>query len=222
MPTRLELNYRYDKYIQAFSDANIISVGDESVNKPTKKTIKDEDFNVEIRDASIDGSHQLLLSYDDSRAGIRYLSPDLLTWLPTKLTEVLQVNVCKDHEEYWWFTHDFIRAFSEDNPLFPNELIDNFELLLHLVVAKPNFSIHRHSQSLSKIVQNSKILATYLAYPTLEAFVKIACRRDITLNGEIKPGRRIRELTPAHRREYRENECSQVGTLLWHLETEVA
>lgn len=225
MATRLELNYRYDRYIKSFAEGNLISFKGEEVDRPTKRTIQDDEFNIDIRNTSVDGSHQLLLTNDSRRSGIRYLSPDQLSWLAVKLTEVLQVNVCEDHEEFWWFTHDFARAFSEKYGLFPVGLIDNLELLIRLVLSIPVGGITPVMRRVNEILYESKTLASYLSYPTLEGFVKVACRYDIKINGEIRKGRRIRELTPPDERKFKTAEdgiCSNLGMLLWHLETEVS
>ena len=226
MVSRWELNHRYDKYIESIENANLIAVNDEQVDRPTQETIQQDDINLDVRDTSVNNSHKLLLSYDDSRAGIRFLSHDILTWLPVKLTDVLGVNVCRDHEEYWWFTHDFSRAFTEETQLFPVGLIDNFELLIRLVLSVPPMGWSTEQKQSREILMEAKTLATYLAYPTLEGFVKIACRRDIRLNGKIREGRAIRRLTQPDCREYMSHDdgdgvCSNIGMLLWHFETEI-
>ena len=226
MVSRLELVSRYDQYIEAMASSNLIAVEGENVDLPTKRSIQDENFNLDMRNVSINESHKLLLTNDNRRSGIRYLSPDILTWLPIKLTEVLQANVCEDHEEFWWFTHDFARAYSEKFGLFPEGLIDNLELLVRLVMVDPLFGRSPKARSANKILWEAKTLASYLAFPTLEGFVKVACRHDIKLNGEIKEGRKIRKLTPPRKREFQSSEdgdgiCSNLGMLLWHLETEV-
>lgn len=227
MVSRLELGYRYDQYIEAMAGSNLIGVENEAVDLPTKRSIQNDDFNLDIRNASVNESHKLFLTNDDRRAGIRYLSPDILTWLPIKLTEVLQVNPCEDHEEYWWFTHDFARAFSEKFGLFPEGLVDNLELLVRLVLSEPVFGWSSETVQANKILWEAKTLASYLAFPTLEGFVKIVCRHDINLNGKIKEGRKIRKLTPPDKREFKlyddgDGICSNLGMLLWHLETEVS
>lgn len=227
MVSQLELEFRYNKYLESFEDANLIGYQGESVDKPTKRNIQDEDFNIEIRNASINGSKNLLLANDTRRAGIRYLPPDLLAWLPVKLTNVLQANICKDHREFWWFTHDFARAFNEETELFPKGLIDNLELLIRLITSEPIFGYSKQMRRVREIMDQSKTLAAYLAYPTFEGFVKVACNNDIKLNGEIREGKKIRRLTRPDKREYFHHDdgdgiCSNLGMLLWHLETEVA
>lgn len=227
MVSRWELEYRYDKYIESMANSNLISIGDENVDYPTQKSIQDDKFNIDIRNVSVNNSHQLLLTHDDRRAGMRFLPPNILTWLPVKLTEVLKANVCEDHAEFWWFTHDFTRAFSEKVGLLPEDLIDNLELLIRLVLSEPLMSMSSEAKKTNQILWEAKTLASYLALPTLEGFVKVACRQDIRLNGKIKIGRRIRKLTPPDIRKYQTHKegdgiCSNLGMLLWHLETEVA
>lgn len=227
MVYRAELKYRYDKYIDEFAQANVIASGGESIDEPTKKAIQDEEFGLDIRNVSVNGSDNLLLSNDNRRAGIRSLPPDLLNWLPIKLTDVLKVNVCADHEELWWYTHDFTRAFSEVYGLFPEGLVDNFELLIRLVLSNPPSGFTPEQIRHSKILWEAKTLAAYLSYPTLEGFVKVACRHDIAMDGKIKDGKRIRKLTSPEQRVFQYHDdgqgiCSNIGMLLWHLETEVA
>lgn len=227
MISKLELNYRYDKYVNIFRESDIIKYNGESIDLPTKRAIQDDDFGVEIQGTSVNGSDKLLLANDDRVAGIRYFSPDLLAWLATKLTDVLKANICEDHLEYWWFTHDFTRAYNEFDGLFPEELIDNIELLIRLVTYSPSIPVFSTNREAEIILRDAKTLASYLSYPTLEGFVKSACRKDIQLNGVIKEGRRIRKLSPPNKRRYMYPDdgkgiCSNLGMILWHLETEVA
>ena len=226
MVTRLELQYRYDKYVEAFSTSNILSINDEDVDFPTKKSIQNDDVNIDIRNTSVNGSENLLISNNDRGTSIRYFPPRLLTWLPVKLTEVLKVNVCEDHEEFWWFTHDLARAYSERFGLIPEELVDNLELLIRLVLSEPMPGLSPSARRVNKILWESKTLASYLAFPTFEGFAKVACRHDIKMNGEIRDGRRIRELTPPNVWSFKTSEdgdgiCSNIGMLLWHLESMV-
>lgn len=155
------------------------------------------------------------------------MSPDIITLLPIKLTEILKSDISIDHEEYWWFTHDFSRAYAEEFGIFPEGLIDNLELIIRLVLAAPLMGFSSSKRRADQILWEAKTLASYLAYPTLEGFAKVACRRDIKLNGEIRRGRKIRKLTNPDRKEYKHHDdgngiCSNIGMLLWHLETEVA
>lgn len=225
MVSKLELNYRYDKYLQIFKDQNVISIGGEGVDFPMKRSMNSDDMNVDIREMSINDSDKLLLSHNSGSPSIRHLPPHLLKWLAVKLTEVLKTNYCKDQTEYWWFTYEYSKAHSEYYDLFPKGLIDNFELLIRLVLADP---IGKMGGKPNKILSESKTLASYLAFPTLEGFAKIACRYDINMDGEIKDGKKIRELTSDPRRyEYQTSEddndiCSNLGQLLWHLETVVS
>jgi|GEM_PF-3278313 len=227
MVSKTEISVRYDRYLKSFSDAKLIKYGEEDVDRPTKKSLTDEEFGIDIRDASINGSRDILLSYDERRAGIRYLSPELYPWIAVELTEVLQANVCADHEAYWWFTHDFARAVSEESEIFSRGLIENLELIIRLVLSQPLFGFSPEKKSANEILWEAKTLATYLAYPTLEGVVKNACRRDIGMGGEIKDGRRIRKLGPNrtfmdYADENGDGIYSNFGGLLWHLEKEVA
>ena len=77
MVTRLELQYRYDKYVEAFSTSNILSINDEDVDFPTKKSIQNDDVNIDIRNTSVNGSENLLISNNDRGTSIRYLPPRL-------------------------------------------------------------------------------------------------------------------------------------------------
>lgn len=227
MVSRFELKYRYQKYVDVVRESDLIGHNGESVDEPTKRAINRDDFNLDMRDVSVNGSEELLLENDGRRAGIRYMSPVQLAWLSTELTNLLKVNVCKDHQEYWWFTHDFLRAYNQENEIFPIGLVENFELLIRLVMSEPLMGISQKKRKANRILWESKTLASYLAYPTLEGFVKVACRRDIKLNGEIREGRKIRKLTNPGNRVFKGHNdgdgiCSNLGMLLWHLETEIS
>jgi len=227
MASWLEIKYRYNKYLKSIEEADLIAINNESIDLPTKKSIQDEDVDFQISHTSVDGSRNLLLSVDDRRAGIRYLSPSKYGWLAVKLTEVLKANRSEDHDAFWWFTHDFLRAYNENTNLFPEELVDNLELLIRLMIVNPLIGQSPHHRQVNEVLWEANVLATYLAYPTLEALVKVACRRDIDISGKIRQGRKIRQLLPEHRREFKHHDdgngtCSNLGMLMWHLETEVA
>lgn len=223
MVSRFEISYRYDKYLEVLKETNLLSIGDEEIDYPTKRSIQEDGVDIVMQDVSVNDSHRLLLEYDDRRAGVRFLPPSTLSWLSIKLTELLWGDLSKDQEEYWWFTHDFSRAYNEKVGLFNEGLLDNFELLVRLVMTAPIM----HPPKIREIIAESRTLATYLAYPTLEGFVKTACRRDIKMNGEIRKGRKIRRLLADETKcEYLHGDdgdgvCSNLGMLLWHLETEI-
>lgn len=225
MESRLHLTYRYHEYIRLFKNSNFIGYKGETVEKPTKKSMVDDDFNIEIQNTSVDGSRKLLIENDDRHPGIRYLDPDTLTWLPIILTNVLEVNPCDDHYSFWWFTHDFARAYSERHGILPIALIDNLELMIRLISANPLMGTSPEARQVNEILWESKVLAAYIGYPTLEGVAKLACRRDIKMNGEIRNDRKIRRLSDD--REYMyygdgDGICSNVGMLLWHFEKEIA
>lgn len=227
MVSRFEIRSRYDQYTTAVAEANLISVGDESVDFPMKESYQNESFNAELRDISVNDSHNLLITNSDKRAGIRYMSPSLLVWLPVGLTEVLRVGICEDHEAYWWFTHDFSRAHAERYTIFPEPLIDNLELMIRLLTVSPaSYSPPFTPETINDIIWQSNTLAAYIGFPTLEGFLKVACRRDIKMNGEIREGHKIRKLTMPHVHEYKHHDdgdgiCSNIGMLMWHFEREV-
>jgi len=198
----------------------------ESVESPTKKAIQDDDFELVVTDMSVLGSENLLIENDNVIHDIEYLDLDTISWLPIQLTKLLQGNLCADHRGYWWFTHDWARSYNQKNELFPEGLLDNLELIIRLLTSSRLDVTSSEEEVADQILRESTTLATYLSYPTLEGFVKVACSRDIKLNGEIKQGRKIRKLSDSKSPQYRhyndsKDVCSNIGTLLWHLETEI-
>lgn len=225
MVSRSELDDRYSRYLNLIRNANAVSLGGDDPAMFTKQAVQQD--NVYVEDVSIEFSNtqELLIESGSGTAGIQYQSPDLLAYLAVKLTNILQVQICDDHKAYWWFTHSFAKKASEEYGWFPEELVYNLGIVIHLTTlgTPPSDS---HEEAVDAIMRSSKILATYLAYPTLEGFAKVACRRDIEMDGTIREGRRIRKLTQPDRRVFmtkdNDQEISNFAMLLWHLETEVA
>lgn len=225
MPSRIGIGLRYREYTSIFERNPIASISGKETSRLTKESVRNEDVDIHVQEMSINGSDRLLVEGGDNSAGMSYLSPTDYVWIASPLTNLLQYHISKDHIEYWWFTHDFLRAFNEENETVPEELIKNLELLIRLVVNTGGMAWNLDGNT-NEILRHSEILATYLGYPTLEGFVKCKCSTDIDMDGNIREGRKIRELGPRGCTDYKHHDdghgiCSSLGMLLWHLETEV-
>jgi hypothetical protein len=225
MPSRIDIELRYREYSSILERNPVASISGEETSKLTKESVQSEDMNIHVQDMSINGSNQLLVEGGENSAGMRYLSPTDYVWIASPLTRLLQYQISKDHIEYWWITHDFLYAFNDRVGVVPSELVKNLELLIRLVINAEDM-MWNLSKNTNEILRHSEILATYLGYPTLEGLVKCKCSDYIDMDGNIRKGRKIRELGPRGQTNYKYHDdghgiCSSLGMLLWHLETEV-
>jgi hypothetical protein len=226
-----KIGWMYDKYVEQFEKYRALVVGDENATKLTQFMIQgDHDVGLDNFRLSVDNSDEFLINGHPYFPEVQDLPLEILCWLPIGLTKILQVQVTEDHTDYWWYTYSFAKAYDDETGLFPDGLIDNFELLIHLVSMRldPQFRLSI-DEPYKVVLSNSRILATYLGYPTLEGLVKFACRRDIRMDGKIQNGKKIRKLGHPDSRDYYHHSnspgsgiCSNLGALLWHYETEVA
>lgn len=221
------INFLYSHYVRNFDDENVIKIEGTDTNKPLKETMQGNS-GIEMHRISTPRSQECLLEENSSLAGIRYLSPETLSWLPIGLTRLLQVQISEDHEEYWKSTYEDLVDANKKREILPDRLIENFGLMVNLVLYTDFPPIQNNSDPIDEhaILDNTKLLANYLGFPTLEGFAKVLCSEDIKMDGTIRPGRKIRRLGPADSREYYTQEtgddrCSNLGAILWHYETEV-
>lgn len=239
MVSKWRISWMYDKYIEIFENTGIIGYNNQTVHKPNKFSIENSNFNIDMRNTSVNNSDDFLIEKNGRLIDIHQLPISTLCWLPIGLTKILQIQITLDHEKYWWFTYSFVSAYNEQRELFPRDLIDNFELLVRLILLEDtvgvggNFDIPitmlDSNGDIDTVLNNTNVLATYLGYPTIEGFTKIACQEDIEIDGTIKPGKKIRKLGPPKHREYytpstkkEDGICSNLGALLWHYEKEIA
>lgn len=224
MIERWKLDWLYQRYVDIFEENKFIRIGGEDVGKFNQYLIQNEGVNVDIRDTTVNNSDEFLLEKNENLPNIDQLPPDILCWLPIGLTRLLQTQITEDHTEYWWFTYANLKSTNERMEIISPELIENFELMLDLVLVKRDpVVLDQLEDEYRNITSNSNVLATYLGYPTLEGFIKTACRKDIDIGGKVRQNRRIRKLGPREQRDYYspEDTCSDLGSLIWHLETEV-
>lgn len=198
----------------------------EDVDRPLKNTIN-QDSNSSIQNNHIIGLDDHLLEGFNSPPVTRYLPPRELAWLPVGLTYLLQIQLTKDNIEHWKITYEMLLEMNDEHDLIPPDLVENFRLLIDLIVHGDSIQsfdeIEIHKKN---ILRQSKLLATYVGYPTLEGFVKVVCSDDINIDGTLTSGGRIRRLGPRNKHDYYErpaqHRCSNLGALLWYLETRVA
>ena len=131
------IDWMYDKYVEMFADSGMIDVDGQDGSKSTQHMIQEgEDLGFASLDLSINNSNQFLIYGDNNLPDIGWFPLELLCWLPIGLTRILQIQVTEDHEQYWWYTYAFVKAYNEEADLFPDDLINNYELLIRLVTSE--------------------------------------------------------------------------------------
>lgn len=216
MATWQQIRFNYRLYTSQFSERGGVSIA--GMDKPTKES-RQTNMNLRMQvETPLD--REYLIQANDRRHDIRYLSPEMLNRLPIGLTHLLQIQITEDHIEYWKHTLSELREHNTESESVNEHLVENFSLLVDLLTLPLTISQNIDNEQAARVLSSPNILAGYLSYPTLEGFLKEICSKDINMDGKVKPGRKVRKLSPT--REYHTQECSDIGSLLWHLETEVA
>ncbi|MGQ5517873.1 hypothetical protein [Halococcus saccharolyticus] len=212
-----EIERRYHNYHQRYpSDSRLeIRIGDqESVDYPLKWGITNGVSSV--FDSNEFPTDNVLLSFDNSVEDIGELSPKKLLKLAIPLTRVGQAKITEDHREYWRESYRQVRPRGSEGTQYFDQMV-KMSTVLSCIMSAP--------EEESFLGANSHLLANYLVYASLEAFLKEISREDICFDGRLKPEGRIRRLSQGEEYyTYSEDEdtyVSSIGALLLHVEREV-
>jgi hypothetical protein len=172
------------------------------------------------------------LTKKNTLPAITDLSLRNLERFPILLIKLLWVQVSDENKEYWRFTYMVFTDLYESpgSELRLTQMV--IEFLFNLALC-PESQIPRPQSNQSKnsnrhhilnILSNSKHLATFVAYPALESYIKHRCKDDIEMDGTVKNNNTVRNFSPYNDRDYYQkgNRCSSLRDLLIHFENEVA
>jgi hypothetical protein len=228
----------YDVYLDKFARSGVVSIGDdqsESNPFPLKSSIAAEPESFQANyfgRISMGAEKQHFLTKNNSLPTISDLSLRNLERLPILLIKTLWVAISDENFEYWKLTYDVFSSLHLHNNPDNMSINTSITLLFNLALSSinPIPSGHLKPASTSKadhsrdVLNNTKFMAAFVAYPTLEAFLKSKCTSDIGADGKVKHDQTVRDYSPQNDRDfYNEGDrCSSLRDLLIHFEYEVA
>jgi hypothetical protein len=209
----------YSEYYNSYPDDNNININfsDHSADYPLRYGISNGiEMIIDSIEYPIDTKY--LLQLNDELPDIDELSDETMGNLPIQLTKIAQVKVTEDHREYWKETYR--RA---DDYFGGSDEYDNFLRLFKIATVLACWQTSTPKGEDATFVQKeSYLIVSYIIYPLLESLAAGLCGGDINpVTGEVKPGKKVRKLCQSVEY-YTENDTvSNVGALLYHIESEV-
>lgn len=211
-----EIEDRYEAYLEIYpEDTSFEFHNEEAVNYPLKWAHRTGTPLVIDATEPIDTDY--LVSFDSSFPGFDQFSLREKADLPILLTKLGQVKSTQDHREYWQY------SFKELNNFFgssTDEYDNVLEILETAVVLACSVSAEESNPTF--LEKKSYFLATYVTFPLIETLLKGFCEDDIRIDGTVKSGRKVRRLGSDDSYFTEGDICSDIGSLLFHLEEEVA
>lgn len=220
MVSRHEVESRYRSYVEDYPENTELAFESENDTKyPLRdRALGGNTFASVFRNQFANES-AYLFELDDRVPSIHGLPVKLLPIVATELNRVLLVQITHDHLIFWEYTHQFISHEDTIGSEFPEYLVDMFSSVLELTHPDSNMTE-------LEIGHRKEAAACYFGYPLLEAIAKWFASDYINFDGTIKTDREIRQLgggtygPPDDPNEA--DECSDIGSLLYHIEKEVA
>lgn len=227
----------YETYLERFAESGFISVqvgeDEETSPYPLKNSIAEEPESFQanyFEDLYIGVEDDFYLTKENTLPEITDLSTRNLERLPILLTKLLRVSVNEDMKEYWRLTHNkFRELYDGTDPEFRSVSL-SIDLLFYLILssseAPPIYSKLDNSEKnhSHEVLSNTNFIAAFVAYPTLEAYIKYQCIDDIGMDGTVKEDETVQDFSPHNDRDFYEKGdiCSSLRDLLIHFEQEIA
>lgn len=212
-----ETEERYDTYIESYPEESILDVQYEGevVDYPLKWAHQTGTPVVIDVVELIDTEY--LISFDQDFPGYDQFSLREKADFPILLTRLGQVKSTQDHHQYWQYSfEEFYDFFGRNTDQYDNVL----KILQTAVVL--SCAVTAEEAHPSFFEEKSYLLSTYVTFPLLETLLKGFCEEDIRMDGTVKAGCRVRRLG-SEDSHYEENKiCSDLGSLFFHLEEEIA
>ena len=207
---------RYDEYLRAYPEESSFQFQtDETIDYPLKWA--HQAGTPLVLDAREPIDTEYLVSYDESFDGFDQFHLEGKADLPILLTKLGQVKSTADHRAYWTYSFEEINDFFGSNTDQYENVLDILETAVEL-----SCTVTAGNPDPSFLEEKSYFLASYVTFPLIETLLKGFCEEDVRMDGIVKPGRRVRRLgsTDSY---YEEGDiCSDIGSLFFHLEKEIA
>lgn len=207
---------QYDSYLRAYPEESSFEFqADKKIDYPLKWAHQTgTPLVLDVREP-IDTEY--LVSFDESFDGFDQFHLEGKADLPILLTKLGQVKSTVDHRAYWKYSFEELNDFFGSNTDQYKNVLDILETAVAL-----SCTVTSENPLPSFFEKKSYFLASYVTFPLIETLLKGFCEEDIRMDGTVKSGRRIRRLGSADSY-YGEGEiCSDIGSLFFHMEEEVA
>jgi hypothetical protein len=148
-----------------------------------------------------------------------------LAWLPVGLTYTIKICQNVDHEALWKESAEIANAFHGEDAPFDESISTGFETLVRTALTSPwngdstQISDWELRSNIHHILRHAQDMARYMAFPLIEAIVKVLIKEDISRDGIVREGKKVRKYNGWYTED---EEVSNLGHLLYHLESEVA
>lgn len=228
----------YETYLRKFAKSGAISIeadNSETRHYPLKSSIAAEPKSFQANyfgEVLIGEEDKHFLTRDNTLPAITDLSLRNLERLPIMLIKILWVAISDENKEYWKFTYDVFTILYDGTDREIMSIKLTIRILFHLVLSSEgpmpplNFmkSITSSNDHTMEVLNNSKRIAAFVAYPALESFLKFKCDSDIEPDGTVRKDQTIRDYSPRNERDFynKGDQCSSLRDLLIHFENNVA
>lgn len=207
---------RYEDYLRAYPEESSFEFQiDETIDYPLKWAHRTG--TPLVLDAREPIDTEYLVSFDESFDGFDQFYLGGKADLPILLTKLGQVKSTADHRVYWKYSFEEINDFFGSNTDQYENVLDILETAVAL-----SCTVTTENPDPSFFEEKSYFLASYVTFPLIETLLKEFCEEDIRMDGTVKPGRRIRRLGSADSYYEEGDICSDIGSLFFHMEEEVA
>lgn len=209
----------YSDYYTQYPDESLINIEfpNQSVDYPLKYALNN---GIEIVIDSIEEGidTQYLLQLNPELPDFEDLSDEVMSNIPVELTKIAQIKVTEDHREYWKETYRRAESYFGSSDEY-----DNFLDLLKIVTVLACWRTTNSKNDDSGFIRdNSYLIVSYLLFPLLESLAAGLCSEDIDpITSEVREGRRVRKLCQDVEYYTEEDVVSDIGALLYHIESEV-
>lgn len=214
----------YNVYLEKYPDFQKVQT---PYDYPLQEVyLSDDGPYVHIQNVLGQLEHACFVELRDDVPNVSDLPMEDLAWLPIGLTDILRVQRGPDHDALWKTTANCLPHLNSGNNLFPEQLAQNFETIVRVMLCSDwetdssNDDDWSDEANRAHLQDRASLLARYLAFPTLEGMTKCLMKRDITIDGDVRPGQEVLSYSGD---DYTEGDkVSVLGHLLWHLEQSVA
>jgi hypothetical protein len=152
--------------------------------------------------------------------------------LPSLLTRLASTQVTHDHYHYWAWTAEVLKQINRDENHLERDIEQMFLLTVDFAVGgltsvPISNKIQKENKKIEQLVSpharramlSSYRAATQLSYPLLEGLLRRLCSDYVTIDGQIKSGKKIQKIGGTEQKGGRAN---NLGDLLNHYEKKVA
>ncbi|SFS48545.1 hypothetical protein [Halostagnicola kamekurae] len=210
-----QVQENYSDYVDQYPERRMFST-----SGPTGLPLNDSILtgSGHVYDANVgELEREYLFSENPSLPAIEELPFDVLQKLPVQLTNILRVQITSDHRRYWNLTYEILDSVQNRLPMITRDMWFESRMLFNLALSTKHSVDRSHS---SEVLNNTAYVASYVAYPVLEGYVKSRSGDVIERDGTVK---KEGEIWSHKNGEYYKSDttCSSLTDLLVYFEESI-